>query len=237
MIRQFGIQGALRAGIPKGGVVRPATAHPAGRARTAVRRSDDDDLNAELDAAFDARAYTQHMQQLRAQRAPPASAASATATAAATAAYQAGQGNLDESTLAPALAAAVRHLTSTVEAFLKSQETQLYNPYVEFKKRLVDVIVDHRVYKRADILVLFQVPWTSCVHAAVVCHDLPNLIVCVCVCVCVCVWCLDRLIQSCRRYPGLDPAIVSLVITELTEELALGSPKAAAVSTSPSSRK
>jgi hypothetical protein len=193
MIRQLGIQGALRAGIPKGGIVRPATAHPAGRDRAAARCIDDDELNAELDAAFDARAYTQHMQQLRAQRAPPASAVSATATAAATAAYQAGQGNIDESALAPALAAAVRSLSSTVEAFLKSQETQLYNPYVEFKKRLVDVIVDHRVYKRADILVLFQVPCcctsfgfvVSC-HISIhdVCYPIGSLRVCVCVYVC-----------------------------------------------------
>jgi hypothetical protein len=101
----------------------------------------------------------------------------------------------------PELMAAIRALSTSIDLLISApyvlfncdlylfivpfnqfQCFRVANPYIELKKRLVDVIVDHRVYKSAHISLLFQV---------------------------------------CRRYAELDPAVVSQVVAELEEELAI----------------
>jgi hypothetical protein len=71
----------------------------------------------------------------------------------------------------PELVAAVRALSASIEQYIgrnaaaasassSSSSTVAAaggNPYVELKKRVVDVIVDHRIYKAAHIVLLFQV--------------------------------------------------------------------------------
>jgi hypothetical protein len=64
----------------------------------------------------------------------------------------------------PELMAAVRALSASIEQYVgrtaaaaSSSSSAVGNPYVELKKRVVDVIVDHRIYKSAHIVLLFQV--------------------------------------------------------------------------------